>query len=104
MPLVVRGGAILQAEIAGIDRPVRKWDLIVVGVVERFRQRVGSRGTGSAPRSAAPGSRAAPSYFVFTLDSILTTLSGPPTTGLNTDANGASDDEMRPQTVQVIDA
>src|SRR6059058_5628492 len=40
MSLVVRRRAEFEMQIIRIERPIRKRDLIVIGVIERFRKRV----------------------------------------------------------------
>ena len=102
MPLIIGSRPVLPAEIVGIDRPIGEWNLIVVGVVERRRQRVreAEPQPGSAPLGADEQCVVVRVHARFEVDDAIRSADH----GIEHLANGPAGNEMRADVVDTVDA
>ena len=85
-------------------RTIGERNLIVVSVVERFRKRVRGAELIAMREALFEHSTSNPSYFVLTLDSRFATDVRTAHHRIEHGADGAADDEMRAEVVQIVGA
>ena len=102
MPLIVGGRAVLEAQVGRIDGPVREGDLIVVGVVERLRERV--RAAEAEPAAAALGAHEQRVVVRVHARLEIDDAIGSADDRVEDLADRAADDEVRAEIVHAVDA